>query len=177
MKALPIKRSRATVLLIIFVSFLTACFCSSCCCYCDTQCTCQKLDANGELENITLLKQVDGECDTKTQCLKACINAGWNFVSYNPDYGFGCYESNCLLSQSLGGNDPRFATIIRFRDEVLSQTKAGREIIDLYYQHQDEMVTFLEKHPEFQKSANALIDLVVPVMKTMLEKKGKVGKS
>ena len=51
-----------------------------------------------------------------------------------------------------------------FRDEILSQTLEGKELIKLYYQWSPIIVTAMEEDEEFEKWVKGTIDSVLPMI-------------
>jgi len=64
--------------------------------------------------------------------------------------------------QWLGQAEPRVLELCRrFRDDVLRATPAGRELVDLYYQHRIAVMTRLERDPQLMRDAAACLASIV----------------
>jgi hypothetical protein len=87
------------------------------------------------------------------------IAAGW-CLKEKVDDGGGI----CPFSYLLGEEDPRLDLLRQFRDEVLSQSPAGREIVDLYYQFSHSMVRIMEKDEEFKKDVAELLEKILGLL-------------
>ena len=88
-----------------------------------------------------------------------------------PDQGFEnceeiinadlCSKDPCI-SRTLYGNNSREVGLLRyFRDNVLSQTPEGREMIKLYYQWSPVIVKAMEVDEEPKEEVQELIDGVL----------------
>ena len=71
----------------------------------------------------------------------------------------------CVASYLLGADDPRLDTLRRYRDEKLAASKAGREIIKLYYDKSDEIIAVCEKNPAAKRSLKQMLESIIPVIK------------
>ena len=71
--------------------------------------------------------------------------------------------AGCPVTFALGGDSrANDLNILRsFRDEVLSKTPAGQEIIRLYYEWSPAIVTAMEEDEEFKELAKEMIDEIV----------------
>ncbi len=78
-------------------------------------------------------------------------------------------EDGCPIEQIYGENSEETATLRYFRNNVLSITPEGQEIISLYYQWSPVIVKTMEKDEAFKRELKSLIDgillLSVPGMK------------
>ena len=61
----------------------------------------------------------------------------------------------------LGSESKGLDTLRKFRDEALSKTPAGREIIKLYYQWSPVIVRAMEADEEFKEDVKNLVEEVL----------------
>jgi hypothetical protein len=75
-------------------------------------------------------------------------------------------ESLGLVPQKwLGQAERRTLQLCRsFRDDVLKSTPAGRELVELYYQHRPAVVARLERDPELLRAAAAGLVAMAPLL-------------
>jgi len=64
----------------------------------------------------------------------------------------------CLAASVLGAEDRRLDDLRRFRDQVLAATPAGRVLIQLYYDHEDEIADMLATRPALAAQARCLME-------------------
>ena len=111
--------------------------------------------------------------------------AGINFNMFNPatdvvsvvDHGNAdiTAEANVTVSfgcpsmQIYGENSEEVQVLRNFRDDVLSQTPAGQELIKLYYQWSPMIVKAMEEDEEFKEEVKEMIDGVLPMIKGEVE--------
>jgi hypothetical protein len=67
----------------------------------------------------------------------------------------------CPMTFALGSDANDLNTLRRFRDEVLSKTPVGQEIIKLYYQWSPAIVKAMEQDEEFKKDVKNLVEEVL----------------
>ena len=67
----------------------------------------------------------------------------------------------CALLKLYGEDSEEVALFRNFRDNVLSETPEGRELIKLYYQLSPGIVKTMEKDKAFKKEVNEMIDGVL----------------
>jgi len=65
----------------------------------------------------------------------------------------------------FGENSEEVELLRYFRDNVLSQTPEGRELIKLYYQWSPVIVNAMEEDGEFKEDVKEMIDGVLPIIK------------
>jgi hypothetical protein len=75
----------------------------------------------------------------------------------------------CLSESIYGGNGEETRLLRHFRDNVLSQTTEGRELINLYYLWSPVIVSAMEGNDEFRTWVKELIDDVLPVIQEAVE--------
>jgi len=67
--------------------------------------------------------------------------------------------------QIYGENSEEVKALRSFRDNVLTQTPEGQEIIKLYYQWNPVIVKAMEKDEAFKEEVKALVDKLLPVIR------------
>ncbi len=76
--------------------------------------------------------------------------------------------SGCFASKILG-DDSDEANILRdFRDEVLSGKETGQEMVNLYYQHAEEISSIIFKNPDIRAETKRLLSGIIPVITEIL---------
>jgi len=70
----------------------------------------------------------------------------------------------CLYHEIYGEYSEEVELLRAFRDEVLSQSPVGQEIIELYYQWSPVIVKAMEKNEEFKKEVEGMIDGVLELI-------------
>ena len=70
----------------------------------------------------------------------------------------------CPMTIVLGSDSKDLNTLRQFRDEVLSKTPAGQEIVKLYYQLSPALVSAMEEDEAFKKEVNKMIEEVLPLV-------------
>lgn len=134
--------------------------------YCCCTITCQYETLFGtsvtkEVDQCWRVSQISS-CTPDEACLKV-VQFGWTYT--NEWSGKGCHtEEPCLYSYLLDSDSPQLDALREFRDEILSQTPEGREIINLYYQWSPVIVKAMEQDGEFKAQVKEMIDGVVGVI-------------
>ena len=59
--------------------------------------------------------------------------------------------------------------IRRYRDEVLSKSPVGREIIELFYEWSPTVSQAIEEDEEFRQEVKELIDEMLPMIEEVVE--------
>ena len=95
-------------------------------------------------------------------------------VTANPlapidDLDFILRPSICPATLALGVDSNDLITLRRFRDEVLSRTPEGQEIIRLYYAWGPVIVKEMEENEEFQEEIRDIIDGILPLIREKAE--------
>ncbi len=70
---------------------------------------------------------------------------------------------DCSFDFLLGSDDPRLDLLRQFRDDVLSQTPEGQELIDLYYELSPAIVQAMKEDEAFKEYAKEMIDGILPL--------------
>ena len=71
----------------------------------------------------------------------------------------------CVASYLLGADDPRLDTLRHYRDEKLATSKAGRDLIKMYYDKSDDIIALCEKNPAAKQSLKQMLESIIPVIK------------
>ena len=87
-----------------------------------------------------------------------------NLTSDLVDMDFEATKTRCLV-QSIYGTDSTETQLLRsIRDNVLSKTHEGRELIKLYYQWSPVIVRAMEADEEFKQEVKELVDELLPLI-------------
>jgi len=70
----------------------------------------------------------------------------------------------CVASYLLGADDPRLDTLRRYRDEKLATSKAGRDLIKMYYDKSDDIIAVCEKNPAAKRSLKQMLESIILVI-------------
>lgn len=135
-----------------------------CCC----QMTCNYVRA---LLGSPTTKEVDqcwdlteiSSCDEDT----ACLTVSNNFLTYTNEWsGAGCrVQEKCILDIFFGPDNPKLYILKAFRDEVLSKTPEGRELIELYYAWSPFLIEATQQDEQLKKEIKEMIEMIFPVMR------------
>jgi hypothetical protein len=82
----------------------------------------------------------------------------------------GDSSTTCVFSSLLGRNNPALDSIRRFRDEVLKKYTLGRKVIDLYYRHEGEIFSLLNKNPHLKQLAKNYLERLAGLIEVFLGK-------
>lgn len=77
--------------------------------------------------------------------------------------------SICAIEEIYGGYAEETELLRYFRDNVLSETPEGQEIIELYYQWSPMIVKTMEKDEEFKEEVKTIIDRILLLIRTKVE--------
>ena len=88
------------------------------------------------------------------------INTATELTDYNVTIPTGC-----PAIVALGENSNGLSTLRKFRDEVLSKTPAGQELIRLYYEWSPSIVKEMEGDEKFKEEVKEMIDRVLPLVR------------
>ena len=73
-------------------------------------------------------------------------------------------------TEAIYGSDSEEVEILRyFRDDTLSTTQEGQEMIRLYYQWNPAIVKAMEEDEEFKKDVRKMIDEILPLIEGKVE--------
>ena len=85
--------------------------------------------------------------------------------------GSSCVEADgqCPIVQLFGSNSEETIALRYLRDEILSKTSEGREIIRLYYQWSPALVDGMKSNESFKEEVRDLLDWIVPMIEVGVE--------
>jgi 3',5'-cyclic AMP phosphodiesterase CpdA len=111
---------------------------------------------------------VDG-CAAVQYIGSALHNNGGIVYSYST--GSACVEADekCPIVQLFGSNSEETIALRYFRDEVLSKTSEGREIIKLYYQWRPALVHGMAGDESFKEEVKKMLDWIVPMIEETVQ--------
>jgi hypothetical protein len=74
-------------------------------------------------------------------------------------------KGKCFIASSAFESmvAPEVQSLSYFRDHVLQNHKAGRQLVDLYYRHSPQVAFFLDKNPKLKPPTRAVLRLVSKV--------------
>jgi len=78
-------------------------------------------------------------------------------------------QDRCVATYLLGQKHPHISILRQFRDNILSQTPEGRELIKLYYLWSPVIVKAMEQDEEFKEEVKQMIDGVLPMIEHAME--------
>jgi hypothetical protein len=90
------------------------------------------------------------------------INLAYELVSATVK---GVSYGRCPAVFALGEDSNDLNTLRKFRDEVLSETAEGQQIIQLYYQLGPAVVKAMGKDKELKKEMKEMIDSILPLLR------------
>ena len=99
----------------------------------------------------------------------ACVTVkqfGWIYTNEWTGSGCSLKESDpCPYTYLLGPQSPELDILRKFRDEVLSKTPEGREIIKLYYKWSPAIIQAMEKDEKFRKHMQEMVDSLLLLLR------------
>ena len=111
-------------------------------------------DTTWYARNIGIVKQ-EITLDWKNPAGDFVITSSYELTDYNV----------CPMSLALRGDSKKLNTLRKFRDEVLSKTPAGREVIKLYYQWSPVIVKAMTEDEEFKEELKEMIEGILPMIR------------
>lgn len=102
----------------------------------------------------------DQEC-----CGSECCNDGYK-CDIKREF---CDVEACSIIAIYGEHSEEVDLLRDFRDNVLSKSPAGQEIIRLYYQWNPAIVKAMEEDEEFKKDVREMIDEILPLIEGKVE--------
>jgi hypothetical protein len=88
----------------------------------------------------------------------------WELTDYDVNF-----PTDCPMTIALGSDSKDLKTLRKFRDEVLSKTPAGQEIVKLYYQWSTVIVKAMEQDEGFKEDVKEMIEDILPMIKRKME--------
>lgn len=97
----------------------------------------------------------------------ACISVrqlGWIYL--NEWEGAGCrlQDDDCLATALLGHDSPEIDKLRQFRDEVLSKTAVGRQMIKVFYRSGPALIDAMEENSALKKYVLSLLNAALFVL-------------
>ena len=87
-----------------------------------------------------------------------------NLASDLEDMNFEATKTRCLVRSIYGEHSTETELLRSIRDNVLSKTQEGRELIELYYQWSPFIVKAIEADEEFKQEIKEMIDNMLPMI-------------
>jgi len=103
--------------------------------------------------NVGLIKSIEYDGSVVTVLISATVDG----VHYG-----------CPATFALGGDSNDLNTLRKFRDEVLSKTSAGQEIIRLYYELSPVIVKAMAEDEAFKEEVKGIIEGVLPIIRALV---------
>jgi len=79
------------------------------------------------------------------------------------------YGYNCPAALALGADSNDLDILRKFRDEVLSKTSVGQEMIELYYQLSPAIVKAMREDKKFKVAVQEMIEEILPLLRKTIE--------
>jgi hypothetical protein len=100
-----------------------------------------------------------------------CLSSQWgSFHTDGDGIGDVCDKNAKCPVISIYGNHADATEVLRhFRDNVLSQSQEGQELIKLYYLWSPVIVQAMEEDKEFKKEVKEIINSVLPMIEKVIE--------
>ena len=134
-------------------------------------CDCAGLCYSFDADNISEANQKCDEWFFGMTCMMFLYEG--NYVcSYNgPFVGETCtYELNkCLLEEIYGEDSEEVENLRNFRDDILSQSPEGQELIKIYYEWSPAIVKAMEEDEEFKEEVKEMLDKFLSLPKVEVE--------
>jgi hypothetical protein len=84
-----------------------------------------------------------------------------------------CKNNQCAAEAIYGENSEQTELLREYRDNVLSKTPEGQEIIKTYYQYSPTVTELLERRPLLKDKARMIIDSMLPGIRKKVEESNK----
>lgn len=78
-------------------------------------------------------------------------------------------ETTCPLIELYGENSDKIAMLRHLRNNVLTQSPEGREIITLYYRWSLPLTLLIKRDASFRKEVKEIIEWILPTTKSKME--------
>jgi len=132
-------------------------------CCCNITCTYQTVFGATKRKTVDQCFEVGfgsgkvGNCEEDDACLSV-IEFGWIYMNEWEGSGCSIRTSDCLVASLLGNESPELDILRQFRDEILSKTPKGREIIRLYYDLSPALIQAVEEDENFRDFMQKMVD-------------------
>jgi hypothetical protein len=113
--------------------------------------------------------QLNSDGDTLGDACDNCPYASNEDQVDRDEDGMGDVCDPCPLLALFGEGSKEVETLRKFRDEVLSQTSEGREIIRLYYEWSPAIVETMNEDEGFKEELKEIIDGVLNIIRGNVE--------
>lgn len=106
------------------------------------------------------MNQEDSDNDTRGDVCDNCPDVANPYQKDrdNDTVGDACV---CAVQHLLGRDKKGIDTIRRFRDETLSGSAVGRQLIHIYYRYDEFMINVFEKYPVLKKQAKRILIMLL----------------
>jgi len=113
-------------------------------------------------------KDADGHCGNVDNC-PDISNLGQEDFDGDGKGDVCDRNAKCPVIKIYGNQSNETILLRNLRDNVLSNTQEGQELIKLYYQWGPAIVQAMEKDKEFKKEVKEIIDSVLPMIEKVIE--------
>ena len=76
---------------------------------------------------------------------------------------------SCIAAKLLGENDKRLDILRRFRDQVLANSLAGKQLTDFYYNYENNFGRLIENNSALALSAQKFLQTIIPVIDSFVD--------
>ncbi len=130
-------------------------------CTCECICECSTCTIKVDWPGYDWDRCIGDLCTEK--CEEACDEFSCGDLKY-PSGGCNLTDTACSLEYLLYEDNPDLAVIRQYRDEVLSQSPVGQEIIRLYYEWSPAIVKAMEEDEAYKEEVKEMIDVVLELI-------------
>ena len=139
-------------------------------CCCNITCFYETIFGASKEITVDYCIEIGFGADKVVNCTEdsACISVqqfGWVYL--NEWTGSKCSlkeETPCPFVYLLGPQSPELDILRQYRDEVLSKTPEGREIIRRYYELSPAIIQAMEENEEFRELMQEMVDSLLLVL-------------
>ena len=103
----------------------------------------------------------EGTCNDSNEL---CCSASLRDVGYISATAMFIKQCCCLIENVYGEDSEKVKLLRYYRDNILSKTPEGRELIKLYYLWSPSIVKVIEENEEFKEEVKQMIDGVLPMI-------------
>ena len=105
-----------------------------------------------------------------------CYTAGSNGFTFPIWYGYParvCENNQCAVEAIYGEQSEQAELLREYRDNVLSKTPDGQEMIETYYKLSPAVTELLERKPLLKNKAKMIIDSMLPGIRKKVQERSK----